>query len=826
MVDYLVSSYQVGLIRAVERASKARGVSLLILAGRALYAPSVGDTTQNRIYDLLKADNVDGIILVAGCMSYASGADVLADYCARYAPVPVCSIGVELPNLPSLIISNEQGSRAVVEHLISRHGAKRIAYIGGPAANREAADRYAGYVAAMTHHGLVADDNLIERGDFNIPTGVAAMKEILLRASTFDAVVAANDYMAVGAMQVLRSQGIRVPDDVLLAGFDDAPFSRFAMPSLTTVRQPLDAIARKAVDWLLEASTGRPPPALAQIDVELVVRQSCGCGLVSARRYQTLPPVHTREDTALALVRHRGVLLQFLHENIGVPPEQFDDWANRLLDALHAELTNQSGRFLGVLQALLEQAQPHPDFVDELAKVVTLLRSEVRCLRPLDDVALELEHLWHSAQIAVGNAATNVQGREKLELQVVIDAVRVGFERIGTALSRPNLRQAILGLLPDVAIRRASISLVHEEQPDTLVPFVTAIDGAASLAPGAASLAPGAASLTPGAGGFPVSQLVPSEFFGTERHSHVLLPLSFETDFFGIMVMAYTTNETVYGLLRDHISSALKGGMLHRNALRQAALRERVEREHLEQEAQIAARIQTAILPRALTVEGLEIATKMLPASDIGGDYFDTIAVDGSCWIGVGDVTGHGLVAGLIMLMVQAMVAAMVQREPRGSPAVLVTSLNRALYENIRNRLSRDDHVTLTLLRIDRDGTVTYAGAHEDLIVWRARTSSVETLRGPGFWSGALPDVTEVTSNAVTRLAVGDLLVLYTDGVTEAMNELGEQFELARLSHVVASLANEPVLAICASIVEAIEQWQSRQIDDASVVVIRYVGVG
>jgi DNA-binding LacI/PurR family transcriptional regulator/serine phosphatase RsbU (regulator of sigma subunit) len=812
LVDYMVSSYQAGLIRAVERASKAKGVSLLILAGRALHAPSAGDATQNKIYELLKADNVDGIILVAGCMSCASGAVALSDYCARYRPIPVCSIGVELQNVPSLIISNEQGSRAIVEHLIECHGAKRFAYIGGPAANREAADRYAGYVAALTHHGLVADDNLVEHGDFTMPAGVAAMKEILLRSTNFDAVVAANDYMAIGATEALRNEGLRVPDDVLIVGFDDAPFSRFALPSLTTVRQPLDAIARKAVDWLTQAAAGQPLPAVAQIDVDLVTRQSCGCGLISTRRYQTLPPENSRQDTALAIIRHREPLLHLLHTNVGVPPETFAGWAGRLLDALHAELTSSPGRFLTVLNALLEEAQPHSDFVDELSKVVSLLRGEVRRLRPLNDVALELEHLWHGAQIAVGNAATNAQGREKIELQVVIDAVRVGFERVGTALSRPTLRQAILGMLPDVAIRRASISLLDEEKPNRLVPFVTVIDGSASLIPGAT--------------GFPVNELVPPGFFRPERHAHVMLPLSFESDFFGIMVMEYTTNETVYGLLRDHISSALKGGMLHRNALRQAALRERAERDHLDQEAKIAERIQTAILPRAVQVDGFEIATKMLPAADVGGDYYDTIPFANGCWVGIGDVTGHGLVAGLIMLMLQGMVAAMIQREPNASPSEIVTSLNRSLYENIRNRLSRDDHVTFTLLRCDRDGRVTLAGVHEDIVVWRAKSCTVETMRAPGFWTGALPDVSDVTADGVTQLEIGDLLVLYTDGVTEAMNELGEQFELARLCHLVAAEATLPADVICGAIVNAVEQWQARQIDDISVVVIRYTGNG
>ncbi|MGC4067577.1 MAG: SpoIIE family protein phosphatase [Polyangiaceae bacterium] len=810
LVDYLVASYQVSLIRAVERASAERGVNLLTVAGRALHAPSIGDATQNRIYELLTPTNVDGIILVAGCMSYASGAQALAEYSKRYHPVPICSVGIELPAIPSLVISNRQGSHAIVEHLITKHGAHRIAYIGGPEANREAADRFDGYRLALDRAGIPFDESLFVRGDFSLPAGLAAMKELFSREASFDSVVAANDYMAIGALEVLRDHGLRVPDDVMLAGFDDAPFARFALPSLTTVRQPLDKVARIAVDSLLRRAAFETSSDVIQIDVEVVARQSCGCGLVSRRQQPSILPKKDRDNTVTELLRCRESLIEALHTNVGIPPEALSGWGERLLDALHVELTGQAGRFMATITALLEEAQPHPDFVDELGKVVFILRSELQRIGPVSDVALELEHLFYVGQVAVGNAATNVQGREKLDLQVVIDAVRIGFERIGTALSRPTLSQAVLGMLPDVNVRRASISLVDEEEPEHLVPFVT--------------VCPEVDQERQSQQRFLAIDLVPKGFFPERRHSHIVIPLSFEQDFFGLLVAEYTTNETVYGLLRDHISSALKGGQLYRAALRQAALRERAEREHLQQEALIAARIQTAILPHQTDVAGLEVSARMVPAVDIGGDYYDVIPTENGCWLGIGDVTGHGLIAGLVMLMVQGMIAAMVRREPAAQPSGLITSLNAALYENVRNRLSRDDHATLTLLRYDRDGTVTYAGAHEDIIVYRCHDRSIELLRSPGFWSGALQDVASLTHDETLSLQRGDLLVLYSDGVTEAMNERGEQFGLTRLCAVVKDAGARPPMDVSDAIVKAVEQWQTRQIDDVTVLVARYQG--
>ncbi len=129
-------------------------------------------------------------------------------------------------------------------------------------------------------------------------------------------------------------------------------------------------------------------------------------------------------------------------------------------------------------------------------------------------------------------------------------------------------------------------------------------------------------------------------------------------------------------------------------------------------EVEIAARIQTALLPPAQQLKGLEIAAVMRPASEVGGDYYDILEVEDGVLIGVGDVAGHGLSAGLIMLMTQSVVAALVRANPRASPKEIVIHLNHVLHQNIRERLKAQEHVTFTLVKVCRDGSVIHAGAH------------------------------------------------------------------------------------------------------------------
>ena len=244
------------------------------------------------------------------------------------------------------------------------------------------------------------------------------------------------------------------------------------------------------------------------------------------------------------------------------------------------------------------------------------------------------------------------------------------------------------------------------------------------------------------------------------------------------------------------------------------------EKKRLERELEIASRIQTSILPKAYDVAGLEIAARMIPASEVGGDYYDVFAMGDGCWIGIGDVAGHGLSAGLEMLMVQSVISGLVRQAPRAAPSDHVRVLNQVLYDNIRERLGQDEHITLTLLRYE-GGTFTFAGAHEEILVCRAAGGPCEHIQTPGTWLGGMRDVSRATRDSKLELQPGDLMVLYTDGITEAQNKDRIQFGDERLTRVLEENRNEPVVVVRDRVIEAVQAWQAVQDDDISLVVIR-----
>jgi serine phosphatase RsbU (regulator of sigma subunit) len=233
-------------------------------------------------------------------------------------------------------------------------------------------------------------------------------------------------------------------------------------------------------------------------------------------------------------------------------------------------------------------------------------------------------------------------------------------------------------------------------------------------------------------------------------------------------------------------------------------------------------RIQTSILPKSPTAPSITISARMVPAEEVGGDYYDVLPVADGAWIAVGDVSGHGLEAGLITFMLQSAVATLTAAQPTAKPSELVTLLNTVMYKNIRARLGSDDHVTFVLLRVFDDGRVLFSGSHDDLIVRRARTGTCETIATQGTWLGAIPDIGATTIDMQLHLDPGDLLVAFTDGLIESRNTAGELFGLERLCSEIGAWGGRSTDELCERVWSQAQAWCAKPEDDISLIAIRF----
>ena len=246
--------------------------------------------------------------------------------------------------------------------------------------------------------------------------------------------------------------------------------------------------------------------------------------------------------------------------------------------------------------------------------------------------------------------------------------------------------------------------------------------------------------------------------------------------------------------------------------------------EAARQENEIASRVQSSILPGEIDVEGLAISAQMLPAEVVGGDYYDIIPVNDGCWLAIGDVAGHGLAAGVIMLMIQSAVQSLVRLSPQASPRDLVCALNGALYENIRKRMKRDEHVTFCLARYSPDGRLVFAGAHENILICR-KNGACEDIPPSGTWLGAMEDIRQDTPESTLQLGPGDVMLLFSDGVIEAYDGQGARFGIERMRALLVKNRDRSPQEIRNAIMDAVMRWSGRPDDDVTLLIVRCHGV-
>jgi LacI family transcriptional regulator len=174
--------------------------------------------------------------------------------------------------------TNWQGAYDATKYLIEL-GHRRIGFIKGFRAIHSAVDRFEGYKAALTDYDIPFDETLVAEGDFFNPSGYAAAQTFLQLNPRPTAIFSSNDLMALGVMQALGEQGIRIPQDMSLMGFDDIPQAAMVHPKLTTIRQPLDQMGRVAVRLLLEQieNAGHPDRTARRVTLatHLIERESC-----------------------------------------------------------------------------------------------------------------------------------------------------------------------------------------------------------------------------------------------------------------------------------------------------------------------------------------------------------------------------------------------------------------------------------------------------------------------------------------------------------------------------------------------------------------------
>jgi serine phosphatase RsbU (regulator of sigma subunit) len=283
-------------------------------------------------------------------------------------------------------------------------------------------------------------------------------------------------------------------------------------------------------------------------------------------------------------------------------------------------------------------------------------------------------------------------------------------------------------------------------------------------------------------------------------------------------------NARLYQTLEDKVSE--RTAQLAKANQEITSLNERLKEENLRlsAELEVTRQLQQMVLPKQSElddIEGLEIAGFMEPADEVGGDYYDVLQQDGKVKISIGDVTGHGLESGVLMLMTQTAVRTL-QESNQTDPVKFLDILNRTIYGNVQ-RINPYKNLTLSVLDY-ADGTLSLSGQHEEMIVVRSggKVERIDTAN-LGFPIGMEDNIADFIASEQVQLNSGDVVVLYTDGITEAFDMNQEEYGLERLCEVVSRNWERSPQGIRQAVINDLRRHIGEQkvFDDITLVVLK-----
>jgi DNA-binding LacI/PurR family transcriptional regulator len=263
------------MLQGIERGVIEGGYDLLI------HSTFAGVNPNSMYKHVLGEHNTDGLIVFSDSLDEE---ELHRFYDIGFPIVLLHRTSPQGLDIPCVTVENKEGARKIVDHLIDVHGRRRIVFLRGPQGHEDSTWRELGYRQSLDRHGVPFDPELVGFGNFNSLDARQAIQGLLARRVSFDAVFAADDDSASGALAELLSAGYQIPEDISLAGFDNSPLAFYLSPPLTTINAHIQEAGYTAAQLLVRLLHTGQADSITLLPTEMVIRRSCGCPQDGSRR--------------------------------------------------------------------------------------------------------------------------------------------------------------------------------------------------------------------------------------------------------------------------------------------------------------------------------------------------------------------------------------------------------------------------------------------------------------------------------------------------------------------------------------------------------------
>jgi DNA-binding LacI/PurR family transcriptional regulator/serine phosphatase RsbU (regulator of sigma subunit) len=799
LTESLNSFYQSYIWMGASEEAIRQGYTLQCFAGGSLKNSPWDqfEPQRNTIYNFINTNQLKGLI-VAGSLGNFVSEDEFTQFYSKFLKIPMICLGPEIKSVPTIVVDNVKGMRDLVAHLVEIHSCSKIAFLRGPQGNQEAEQRYHSFNDALLEHGLKPEGQLIVQGDFSRDAGVKAVQYLYNSNLHFDALVCANDDMALGALKMFHELHIKVPDEVLVAGFDDIEECAFSSPPLTTVHQPLFEMGVRAVEAIIQQiNTGEVLKSII-VPATISARHSCGCYQRSANPAGLFDSIGSQvdESSKKELTRELSVILCSICKN---GRKLIDEHQVFDITDVFCKVIDSSGLGSGRLLQLISRTAWSLSLLggdaSSLVHAVAVMRQFISSLYKKTVLPVYLEDLIQNAELAIVDAVSRAQAHRRMDIDRHSILLRDAGQAIASAFDLDYLLDVIATEVIKMNISGCWVALYDnpERSMRNLRLVLEVVDGRRL-----------SVSLVQAV--FTIPDICPDNSILSDIPRSLLIePLFFRDDQIGIIIfdvkncmIGYT-----YEVLRLHLSSALKGALLVRKVQEQAQALEIANRqlqklrdsehaylEAINHELELGREIQASFLPREMPqIKGWELCPAFQPARAVSGDFYDVFMMpDGKLILVISDVSGKDVGAALFMALIKTLIRALAEQALSGAahPLDAIQLTNHYLINHHYGNNGRYMYATCFMAQLDLErNRVTYVNAgHNPPAVITSEGYVRQWIEPTGPAVGIIPD--GKFEMGEIALEPGELLFCYTDGITEARSPDGSLFSKQRLASILS----------------------------------------
>ena len=555
-LDY---DYQISILKGIQNYAKESGVNTMCFAGNEINSFDRIRNAKNRIYDAVSGRNVDGIIIVSSTVFNYMKMDEIESYCERFANIPCVSLGIKIRNIPSIIVDNKYGFRKLVDHLIEKHGFSKFLYISGPDNNAESIERFDAFMESVSNHNIKMDPDNIKTGNFFVEPAYYIMKDYLKSGIDFDAVVCANDNMAIGAMKALNESKIMIPDEISVTGFDDIGSAASLISPLTTVRQSSQEMAKKSMKTLLDLCAGKTVSDVEVVNTRLVIRNSCGCMseviervpvFISSRKEKPERDIFINE-----VVEKMKSLYQDVQDN---DIENISKFAELISNVIEGDILQE--QYIQNLNKLLQKAALIEFNDDMWDMVISICRNMLIGYQPdKPGHIIKLENLMHQSRVLIKEISKHVEMYARIEISEKTKTLQRIMRELINSFDLKQLFDKMKREFLKIGIYTCYLSL-NDGQDKNIENFrlVLAYNRNKIYDTGNNGII------------FPSYQLYPRELIHDEERSDLIIEaLVYEEELLGIIVLGMNPDEGILiSSMNDQLRSTIKASMLMEDAVR------------------------------------------------------------------------------------------------------------------------------------------------------------------------------------------------------------------------------------------------------------------